>query len=496
LSKRIIYSVILTFFRSFITFVTSILLIRFIGVENYGNYIFLLSSFIALWGLTDLGSSSVFFTLVSQAKPSISFLRLFWIWIFLQFVLLYALVKFLLPDKYINAAWGNIDHDLMMLALICSFFQGTIWNHACRIAESARKTILYQVLFSIIVTLHIVVILFLYTYNILSLKFLFLSIIIEFFIGSALIIYAHKKYLNNTNSDSINTYNSLITLIHKTLPTIPYVIFGFIKEFGDRWALQNYSGSYEQGVFSISEKFSAVILLITSSVLKVYWKEVALHNFKSDFSKISSLYTIFTNLICFLGIIFASFLTPLIPSISKLVNIDSESSSILCFGIMLFVPIFTSINQLQVTFMYATLNTKAHSIIAITVYVFGYFLTVILLCPSIIGLQYNLGSFGLSFKLLLTGIVSTYLYTVYLKNSFCIKVYYSKYIVCMLTCLLVSFFVFIIIDQFYLGILSRIILHLVLFFILLIFLQKKYSNLFCFTINDLIFIKKQFLSKV
>ena len=49
----------------------------------------------------------------------------------------------------------------------------------------------------------------------------------------------------------------------------------FIYIFTDRWLLQYYSGSVEQAYYSVAAQFAAIALIFTTSILRIFWKEIS-----------------------------------------------------------------------------------------------------------------------------------------------------------------------------------------------------------------------------
>ncbi|MBK9521661.1 MAG: hypothetical protein IPO13_08645 [Rhodocyclaceae bacterium] len=64
--------------RSGISFATGLLLARWLGPADYGRMAFLLASFFAFRGLSDMASSSAFFTFLSQRQRSRRFISYYW----------------------------------------------------------------------------------------------------------------------------------------------------------------------------------------------------------------------------------------------------------------------------------------------------------------------------------------------------------------------------------------------------------------------------------
>ena len=71
--------------RGGITFFTAVFIARVLGPENYGDYTFLLGSFMAIRTLIDMGTESAFYTFISRKPRVFSFYISYSIWQLIQF---------------------------------------------------------------------------------------------------------------------------------------------------------------------------------------------------------------------------------------------------------------------------------------------------------------------------------------------------------------------------------------------------------------------------
>jgi len=79
-----------------IGFVTGLLIARALNPAGYGDLMFLLGSFVAIRSLLDMGSSSAFYTFLSQRARGRRFYLVYFAWLALQFVATLALLALIL----------------------------------------------------------------------------------------------------------------------------------------------------------------------------------------------------------------------------------------------------------------------------------------------------------------------------------------------------------------------------------------------------------------
>ena len=120
------------------------------------------------------------------------------------------------------------------------------------------------------------------------------------------------------------------SLLPICIPLIPYTFLLFIKEFGDRWILQTWGGEKEQAYFGVSERFTMLVMICTSSILRVIWKEFAESNYKEDSERVFLLFKKSTRSTYFFCCLMAAFFCPLASDIIKITLNTSYFSSISC----------------------------------------------------------------------------------------------------------------------------------------------------------------------
>ena len=421
-SSRISYTLIGNFFRAIISFVTSMFIARELAPENYGRYIFLIGTFIALKQILDFSSSSAFFTFISQRKRSLKFIKIYWAYVALQLLLPLLIIALVIPSDLIKTIWQDESKTLIILALIAVFFQSTVWPITVQMAESIRKTYYVQIINISLVFLHFLVIISLWYFKLLAIPLLFIVITIEWLIASLLLLNIFKrnyqKILNEYNDDDSfkNIFNEFWIYCS---PFIPYMILGFINEFGEKWMLQTWGGSEQQAYFGIAAQYASIALLATVAIIKPFWKEVAEANKNKDFKLVEKLYFNSTRLLFFVGLIVSVPLLPWANDILFIILGKSYTDGALTFTIMLLYPIHQSIGQINGTMFYATEKTKPYVIGNIIFLIVSFISTIIFLAPKnflIPGL--SMGSVGLAIKLVLLQFFQVNVFSWFLAKKF------------------------------------------------------------------------------
>ena len=275
--------------------------------------------------------------------------------------------------------------------------------------------------------LHLLIIIFLWIAENNSLKLIFTIICIEWLIAGIIAsrLYNHSDTYSGSNTSIRNIFFKYYKFC---LPLAPYTIIGFVYSIGDKWMLQNWSGSIEQAYFGIGLRFSGIALLATTALLAIFWKEVAVLHKKGDFNLLEELFNKTT-----LGLyIFTSIIVALIlPWSSFIVEIflgDEYSDGILTITILLIYPVHQCIGQITGSFLYAIEYTKLQSLIGCIFMITSLLSCYILLSPNNLLLGgLKLGSVGLAINVVFMNIIFTNitLYYIYKKLNWRKKFFFQ-----------------------------------------------------------------------
>ena len=419
IQKRYLSSILANTTRSGLSFLTGLLLARFLGPVDYGRLSFLLASFLAIRQIFDAASSSAFFTFISQRNRSKKFIQYYWIWVGIQFLLPAFTIAVFLPEAWINSIWKGEDRGLVVIAFIASFAQATVWMNTSQMAEAQRETVKVQTINTALVAVHLIVILSLWYIGKLAILFVFIALIIEFSIGSWMAFGLYKSH-EVEEHPSIDTPKSVFKEFwNYCLPFVPYSFLGFLHDFLDRWMLQNWGGASEQAYYSISYQFAGVTLIATSSILRIFWKEIAEAYYLKDLPKVYGLYTKSLKGLYFIGAVLAGGLIPWTHEIITITIGKEYIPGLFTMAIMFLYPIHQSMGQINGTVLYATGHTRLQVLNGIFMMCLSLVVAFFLMAPKdffIPGLE--LSSKGLAYKMLLVQVISVNILAFFIATLF------------------------------------------------------------------------------
>ena len=399
--SRFIFTVGINFFKSLLSFITGILLARLLGPEFYGNMAFLLGSFMGVLRLLNMGSSSAFFTFLSQKTRSRKFVLLFFLRVSIQLIATLIVIGLFFPAHWIENIWLGQKLSLVLLAFLAIFMQGTVWSVIQQAAESQKRTYLVQSIGLGITLIHLLSVILLWLLDWLGLYAIFTAILIEYFIAAIIV---HKKYIYTSveKTEIINTDEEKIfkKYLNYCLPLVPYSWVAFAYIFVDRWLLQYYSGSVEQAYYTVAAQFAAIALIFTTSILRIFWKEIAEAQEQGNNEHVRRLYKKVSRLLFFISAFIAGFLIPWSEVIISNILGENYKEGVSTLAIMFLYPVYQTMGQIGGTMLYASEKVLIQSIIGIVFMVASMIVTYLVLAPSdafVAGL--GLASEGLALKM-------------------------------------------------------------------------------------------------
>lgn len=362
-STRFAFSVAANAAKALVSFFTGIIVARGLEPLHYGELTFLMGSFVAVRSLLDMGTSSAYFTFIAQGKRQKYYHYIYFLWLALQFILVSCSVGFILPGSLIEHVWLGHERSAIFMAFFACFMQQQVWNTVVQINEASRATIKIQTLAFSIASLHLVIIAILYFVGTITIK-LVLSVIIVEYIIAAYLAFALKRDSGIRHAIRLPVAESkmryaLAEYWTYCKPLALLSFLSFVYEFGDRWLLQRFGGAPQQGFYQIASQFSAIGLLATTSILNIFWKEIAEASQK-DPERARLLYSRISRGLLMLGSTIACALIPWSQQIVRLLLGENYAAAWPVFAVMLFYTIHQSIGQINATVFMATGQTGAY----------------------------------------------------------------------------------------------------------------------------------------
>lgn len=372
--KRFLFSAGANAARAAISLTVGLIVARGLGPADYGNLAYLLGSFWAIRALLDLGTSSAFYTFIAQRGRGYHYYVVYFAWLAFQFLFSVALVVVLLPAAVVAQFWLGLDRELILLALLATFLQNQVWLTVVQMHESVRQTVRIQLAGVLIILAHLILVAAMLFGDWLSLCAVLWAIVGEYFVAVVwLSATLRKSYVMLTPSSAADVSSAddslrmvLMAYVHYCRPMAVIAVFSFAYEIVDRWLLQRYGGASQQGYYQVAAQLSTVSLLATTSILNIFWKEIAEANQLGVHERVASLYRKTTQSLVFLAAFVSCFLAPWAETLVDVLLGSAYQGAWPVLMLMLFYPIHQAVGQINGTLLMATGRNSLYMKITVT----------------------------------------------------------------------------------------------------------------------------------
>jgi O-antigen/teichoic acid export membrane protein len=275
-----------------------------------------------------------------------------------------------------------------------------VWTTIAQIGEASRLTLRVQALSICIALAHLAIVGVLLGIGMLNVHLVLLAIVVEI---TLVALIASRRLRTHTEGEIVHSSlrNSLAEYWRFCRPLILVSLVGFLYDFADRWMLQKFGGSSQQGYYQIAAQLAAVSLLATTSIMNIFWKEIAHAGATQDRARLTMLYNRVNRGLVMIGAAIAGFLIPWAAPLVEVLLGASYAASWPILAIMLLYPIHQSMGQVNATMYLATERTHAWMWVSVIGQLLTLPVTFILLAPSkgYLAPGLALGALGLAIKM-------------------------------------------------------------------------------------------------
>jgi len=359
---RFLVSALGIIIRGGLNFLSIVIIARGLGTDNFGEFAFLLASLTAVRGLLDMGTSSAFFTFLSQKPRNIQFVLIYFAWQVFLFSLPLLIIGWILPNEWIDFIWVGSNKNIILLAFIAVFLQQQTWQALVHIGESKRLTKRVHVLNVSISAAHLLLVVIAWQTIGLSIELIFGLVILEYLL--VIPIAWQVLFVKDMGSGEWDGRGVWKAYRNYCVPLVFLSCLSFGMNISDRWFLQYFGGSKEQAFFSIGNQFSVVCLLLTTSMIRIFWKEISEALESDNLGRVKVLFRKTCRTFFIASAVFSGFLIPWSKDITQIFLGPSFKEGSVVLAIMFLYPIHQSLGQVSTTMLMASSNTKIRLLIS------------------------------------------------------------------------------------------------------------------------------------
>jgi O-antigen/teichoic acid export membrane protein len=409
INKRFIFKLSTNLVGLLIGLATQAIIPRGLGPKSYGDYSFLTDFFSKVINILDMGTSTCFFNKLSQ-RPKDSQLVSFYFsftGLVAPIVILFVLV----------AHWGGVRAIIwpgqeIQYVYLASVFVIFIWVSGLvnMMADAYGVTVATEKIKMLQKFLGLIILFFLYIFHQLQLTqfFLYNYSILLFLIFAFIWIMSKKGYLSRQtlflSKENIKKYSK--EFYKYSYPLFFGAFVGNAATMLDRWWLQAFSGSEQQGFYNFAYLIGAVFVIFANSMQPLIAKEFAVNFIKKDFKQMAFLFRRYIPFFYSIAAFFSCFVVFQAENIILIMGGEKFISAKPALIIIAFFTIHQVYGQLSGSLFSATDQTVLITKMTIVLYLIGIPITYFLIAPrNIMGL--NAGATGLALKIVLMQFIGT-----------------------------------------------------------------------------------------
>jgi O-antigen/teichoic acid export membrane protein len=204
-------------------------------------------------------------------------------------------------------------------------------------------------------------------------------------------------------------------------PLLVFTAVSMIAQIGDRWFIQKFSGSAEQGFYAFAYQIGSVCFLFTSAVIPLVLREQAICFGQKDLEKLKVVFLRSSKILYVITAFFCCFIAVQAQNVLMVFGGKAYEQALIPLIIMCFYPIHQTFGQINSNFFFATSRVKIYRNIGLIFVGLGLLLTFFLLGPIKFGCL-EAGATGLAIKMVFLQILSVNVQlwsnTAFLKLSF------------------------------------------------------------------------------
>lgn len=407
LRKRYFYKLGTNLIGAAVSLVALAIIPRGLGPQAYGDFNFLTSFFRQVVSFFDTGTSLCFYTKLSQ-RPRESALISFYLYFFIIVSgIMFVLLLICQSSQISPLLWP----DQTLFYIFCGLLWGILtWftDISNKMADAFGITVSTEMARMVQKIIGLVIIIVLFVIGQLSLRnyFIYHFVIMLFLIAAFIWLMKSQGYLGNLfgklNVAQIKTYVKEFYIYSH--PLALYALVGMVVGIFDRWLLQVYGGSIQQGFFALAFQIGAACFLFTSAMTQLLTREFAIAYEQRDLEHMALLFRRYIPLLFSIAAFFSCFTAVQAKKVIYIMGGKSYGGAVAALTIMAFYPIYQTYGQLTGSLFYATGQTGLYRNIGIIFMILGLPVTYVLIAPHArMGL--DAGGLGLSIKMVLFQVI-------------------------------------------------------------------------------------------
>jgi O-antigen/teichoic acid export membrane protein len=422
LNQRYFYKLSSNVISIFAGVFTSAIVPRALGVSSYGDFSFVNNVITQILSFLDMRASTCFYVKLSQRQSESKIITFYGIYTILVFVLLLIIITTLTFPFSRQYLFESIDTRIIWFSF---FFVGIKWvaDIFIKISDAYGTTKTVEKIKMINQVLGVFILAALYYFKLININIFYLHQIVMFSLLVFLLCSFFKKnkyevpLIKSMGKATFRNYAKEFILYSS--PLAFYLVASLITEIFDRYILQHYGGSYQQGLYGFSFSMSSMTILFVTSMVPLFTRELSIALSTNDVGMAASLYRKYVPTLYVISAYFCCFLFVNADSVIMLLGGEQYKESLIPLKVMLLYPLVSTYSGLNSSVIYAKSGTTFIRNITMVLSPLGMITTYILIANNFM----NMGATGLAIKVLLLELISVFIMLLYISKYLEIKLY-------------------------------------------------------------------------
>lgn len=393
---------------------------RSLGAKNYGDYSFLTNIFSQVINFLDMRTSTCLYVKLSQEQKNFQIIKFYSLYSVLIIIIMFVGTWIITSNQILLD--NLLPFQQVRYIYIAVIFTGIafIQNQFAKIMDSLGLTVFSEKINLFLRFLSLVLVIVFFKFEALDMSlYFYINIAASLIFVSIVSLVLRKKISFFPTADLIIIKKYAKIFYNYCAPLIVYVIIGLVSEYADRWILQKYGGSVQQGYYAFAFNISNASMIMVSTIFLLFTREVSAAVGKNDIKAIAKLFNTYVPILYVAVSFFSCFLFFHADNVIKLLGGKDYNGASLVLKVLSMYPLISTFSMMSGSVIYATERTVIFRNISIVLTPISILVSAILISPIA---RINLGAAGLGIKNIslefIAIIIILFLNSRYLKISF------------------------------------------------------------------------------
>jgi O-antigen/teichoic acid export membrane protein len=374
---------------------------RALGPARYGNFSFLTAFFSQVVDFFDSGTSVGFYSKLSQRRRDPGLVRFYWGFALAVSALLVMAAGMVFVVRLGRWVWPGQETRFIWMAVLWGLLNWYVQIEN-KMLDAYGLTVDSEILRMLQKAVGFGLVLVMFATHQFSLFDFFLyqyAVLLFLWFGWRRVLARHGFALRPAERlarDAVRGYAR--ELYDYSAPLVWYALVVMVGGALDRWILQRFGGSVEQGFYGLAFQIGTLCFLFTSAMTPLFMREIAAAFGASDYARMRMLFRRTIPMLYAVGAYFAMFVLVQAHKVVLIFGGSRYERASLTIAIMAVYPVHRTYGQLSGSVLLATGQTRLQRNIGIIATLAGLPLTLVTLAPPSMG-GLGLGAEGLALKM-------------------------------------------------------------------------------------------------